>query len=169
MLLKKTRALFIGRFQPLHKGHVHALKRVLAEFDFVTIGVGSVNTAGTGKNPFSYEERRKMLLLAMQGVPAKKFKVIPVPDFFDDRKWTEYVTSHAKFDVVVTGSRWVRRCLKGRAVIKSPDYYKRKTHNSTRIRRLMRGGKRFASLLPKKVYGMLKNAQLISRVIKQYT
>ncbi len=166
--MKKTRALFIGRFQPLHKGHLHALKAVLAQCDFVTIGIGSVNNAGSGKNPFTYEERRRMLLLALKGVPRRKFSIIPIPDFFNDRKWAAYVTAHAKFDVVVTGSRWVRRCLKGKAVIRSPDYYRRKTHNSTRIRGLMRKGSNFASLLPASVFNLLKSAHLISRVAKRH-
>lgn len=158
------RALFVGRFQPLHKGHLHALKRVLREFDFVTIGIGSANNAGGGKNPFTYEERRRMLLLALQGVPLTKFKIIAIPDFFDDVKWTRYVTSHAKFDVVVTGSRWVRRCLKGKAKIVSPNYLQRRTYSATNVRRKIISGKSYSTLVPHKVFAFLKKIRARERL-----
>jgi len=39
------RGLFVGRFQPFHKGHLRAVKDILGKVDELVIVVGSLNTA----------------------------------------------------------------------------------------------------------------------------
>ena len=34
-------ALFIGRFQPLHKGHIAVIKNLMKKYDKVLVGIGS--------------------------------------------------------------------------------------------------------------------------------
>ena len=53
------KALFIGRFQPFHNGHLKVVQEILKEFDEVIIGIGSSKYSGTLDNPFSGEERKK--------------------------------------------------------------------------------------------------------------
>ena len=50
-------ALFIGRFQPFHSGHVDAIKQI-SEKEII-IGIGSSQYSGTDDNPYSFEERKK--------------------------------------------------------------------------------------------------------------
>jgi bifunctional NMN adenylyltransferase/nudix hydrolase len=52
---------FIGRFQPLHNGHVDVIQRALAIADKVVLLIGSANTARSPYNPFTYEERCEMI------------------------------------------------------------------------------------------------------------
>ncbi|ABL88074.1 cytidyltransferase-related domain protein [Pyrobaculum islandicum DSM 4184] len=54
------RALFIGRFQPLHWGHVKVVEWLLTHYDEVIVAVGSADKAFTQDNPFTPGERLEM-------------------------------------------------------------------------------------------------------------
>ena len=106
----KTKALFVGRFQPLHKGHLHAMRRILQRFDELVVAIGSINKADGG-NPFSFGERKQMIRLALGKKLMKRARVIGVPDVGKDKKWAKSIAEKMDFDVVVTGNGWVRRCF----------------------------------------------------------
>lgn len=55
-------AVFIGRFQPFHKGHLEVLRNGLKIADKVLILVGSYKSARNVKNPWTFEERKRMIL-----------------------------------------------------------------------------------------------------------
>ena len=52
-------SLFIGRYQPLHAGHIKLIRKVLDEGNYVCIAIR--NTAIDKNNPFDLHERMKML------------------------------------------------------------------------------------------------------------
>ena len=54
---KKPAALFIGRFQPFHKGHLSAVKWIAARSSKVIIAIGSAEKENEPKNTFSEKER----------------------------------------------------------------------------------------------------------------
>ena len=78
----------IGRFQPLHKGHVDMINKVLAvrnKGDRVLILVGSSNKTRSLTNPLTYEEREQMILREFQG---KGIEVQPLRDYdYNNDKW----------------------------------------------------------------------------------
>jgi len=47
-----TTGLIIGRFQPFHKGHLHAIEHALKEVDELIIAVGSSQYVNTEDNPW---------------------------------------------------------------------------------------------------------------------
>lgn len=55
-------AVFIGRFQPFHKGHLAVLQHGLKIADKVLILIGSAKSAKNVKNPWTFDERRQMIL-----------------------------------------------------------------------------------------------------------
>lgn len=59
------RALIIGRFQPLHLGHVKVIEEAAREYDEIIIGIGSSQESHTLKNPFTAGERIMMIKNAM--------------------------------------------------------------------------------------------------------
>ena len=71
---KEKYSLFIGRWQPLHKGHKKLIQKVLDEGRPVMVAIR--NTSISEKNPYTVEERRKMLQNAFGG----KIKIIVIPD-----------------------------------------------------------------------------------------
>ncbi|MBI2971312.1 MAG: adenylyltransferase/cytidyltransferase family protein [Candidatus Aenigmarchaeota archaeon] len=136
-------ALFIGRFQPLHKGHVFAAERLLQRYDSIIIAVGSINKHDE-KNPFSFRERAAMLRAALPS----PCRIIGVPDMPSDAAWAALIQKKSRFDVIVTGNRQVQRCFTGYKTVR-PNALKPKTYSATRIRALIKQGKRWEHLVPK--------------------
>jgi len=53
--------IFIGRFQPLHFGHLSVIKKASELSNNVLVLVGSANAPRSEHNPFSFEERSRMI------------------------------------------------------------------------------------------------------------
>ena len=56
--------ILVGRFQPLHKGHVKAIEFARNNSEKLFVIVGSAEKSNQKRNPFSFEERKKMIDLA---------------------------------------------------------------------------------------------------------
>lgn len=86
--------IYIGRFQPLHIGHITIINYMQTQYDHLIILVGSANQASSLKNPFSFEMRQKWLkqsfdeLAEANETGAKKISILPLNDYPDDeKKW----------------------------------------------------------------------------------
>ncbi|MEK7065274.1 MAG: nicotinamide-nucleotide adenylyltransferase [Patescibacteria group bacterium] len=100
-------ALFIGRFQPFHSGHLDAIKQI-SEKEII-IGIGSSQYSGTDDNPYSFEERKKMIEQALTGLDIN-YKIVAVPDIHDAKNWVAHVEKIVgRFNIVYTGNDLVRR------------------------------------------------------------
>ena len=77
-----TRALFVGRFQPFHHGHLHAIKLILEEADDMVIVVGSAQMSHELDNPFTAGERIEMIQAALRqaNVDRERYMIIPIQD-----------------------------------------------------------------------------------------
>ncbi len=110
-MAKKKAALFIGRFQPFHRGHLSVTVDALNEYDKVIVAIGSAEKSRTPENPFTVGERHAMVkasLVELGHTPEQDFVVVPVPDIDDDEKWCKHVASICpKFDVVISGNERV--------------------------------------------------------------
>ena len=62
------RALYLGRFNPPHRGHVKAIEYILKQPDIeeIIILIGSGEKAYSFKNPFTGGERLEMLSLVIR-------------------------------------------------------------------------------------------------------
>jgi nicotinamide-nucleotide adenylyltransferase len=95
--------LLIGRFQPFHLGHLEALHFALSKVDKLWVGLGSSNKPPQKNNPFSAEERKKMILSSIDDSIRSKIEIYFIPDFEDHKKWAEHIdTIVPKFDIVFT-------------------------------------------------------------------
>jgi len=74
-------AVFIGRFQPLHLGHEAIIRKGLEIANHVLIVVGSSTASRSLRNPFTFEERKTMIELAVgeMGFPRKWLPVTILP------------------------------------------------------------------------------------------
>jgi len=99
-----NRGLFLGRFQPLHKGHLAAIREAARKVDELYVGIGSANESGTERNPFPVSDRRKMIEAATPDLA--NIKIIEVPDIpGHDDEWVKYLEDrYPKFDVIFTGN-----------------------------------------------------------------
>ncbi len=83
-----TLGILIGRFQPLHAGHVHLIKEALQRCDELLIVIGSTNGARSLKNPWTFEERKSLI---EQTFPSAPLHFVGIPDFFSQSLWTDAV------------------------------------------------------------------------------
>ena len=106
---KKNLAVVIGRFQPFHYGHVYNIDRGLKEAKKVLVLVGSAFNSRSPKNPFTFEEREKMIRDHYRGSPNwDRIEVEPLPDYiYEENQWIadvqEIVTSFATETVALIG------------------------------------------------------------------
>ncbi|MEY8765092.1 MULTISPECIES: bifunctional nicotinamide-nucleotide adenylyltransferase/Nudix hydroxylase [Francisella] len=85
-------SVFIGRFQPFHRGHLYNILVALENSKKVIINVGSSFNAPNIKNPFSFEFRRQMIIedLKVAGVDLSLVEIEPLADYFyQEQKWEE--------------------------------------------------------------------------------
>lgn len=102
--------LYIGRFQPFHLGHLSIVKRALEKVDHLVIGIGSAQYHDTEENPFSAEERKKIIELSLEEakIDTEKYKIKSIRDIHDNERWPTHVQKTAgKFDVVFVGDNGI--------------------------------------------------------------
>ncbi|MCK5698974.1 MAG: nicotinamide-nucleotide adenylyltransferase [Candidatus Aenigmarchaeota archaeon] len=132
-----TQAIFIGRFQPFHKGHLKAVTDILKEHDTIIICIGSAQEARTEQNPLSYKQRKEMITYAINdaNIPKKRYSIIAITDINNDDLWVGHVGKHCpKFDIVYTGNPHVKKLFK-RSGYKVKDIAQYKDINSSTIRK----------------------------------
>ena len=133
-------ALFIGRFQPFHKGHLYSLKKCFELADQVIVGIGSSQESGTENNPWDFEARKAMIeSLDLQG---DSLKVVALPDYPDDEVWLKEVKERVgNFNVVVSNNEWVLSIMQ-KAGYKTVEtgLFNREELEGVKIRVLMRAG-----------------------------
>lgn len=86
--------LILGRFQTFHNGHKQIMDTAARLCDTVGVFIGSAQESGTEKNPFTYEQRRDMILKVCK----KRTEVYPIVDmgFGNNAKWGEYVIARVR-------------------------------------------------------------------------
>ncbi|PNK61308.1 bifunctional nicotinamide-nucleotide adenylyltransferase/Nudix hydroxylase [Psychrobacter sp. FDAARGOS_221] len=84
--------VFIGRFQPFHRGHKAVIDEALSRAEHVIILVGSANLPRSLRNPFTVEERTKMIKGAFPEKEAKRIHCVGLNDaLYNDTRWLQYV------------------------------------------------------------------------------
>ena len=163
-----ARALFIGRFQPFHYGHLSALKWILEREREVVIAVGSAQYSHSFKNPFTLGERLEMIAAALkeEGLWSR---VIPVgvPDT-DGRHslWVQLVISYSPRFTRVYSNEPLTRMLFEEAgyEAKGIPFFKRELYEGTRIRRLIAQGGDWEGLVPPAVARLIKEVGGVERL-----
>lgn len=79
--------VLIGRFQPLHNAHLEIIKRCTALTDQLVIIAGSAKQPRTYKNPFTFDERRKMILAATAGLSMRVYVEPNIDTIYNDQAW----------------------------------------------------------------------------------
>ncbi len=159
------KGLFIGRFQPFHKGHLSKIKSIKKLCRELVIGIGSSQSYGTRENPFSAKLRLKIIKVALKSanVDKKGINFIIVPDFGSDEDWFECVDKLSpNIDVVFSGNPWVKKVFKRHNII-VVNSKRANGISGTKVRKLIRECKNWEGLVPQSV---LKEIKFHEAVIK---
>lgn len=84
--------VFIGRFQPVHLGHLKIIEAALAQADKLIVVCGSARQAISPRNPFSLAEREAMLRAALPAAWQERVFVVGCSDrMYNDQQWVTEV------------------------------------------------------------------------------
>ena len=87
MSKKYDTLVLIGRFQPFHNAHLEIVKRATALCNKLVIVVGSSRQPRTYKNPFTFDERARMIRHATMGLSIQ-ISIEPNTDtIYNDQAW----------------------------------------------------------------------------------
>ena len=148
------KALFIGRFQPFHNGHLQLIAELTKSYEHIIIGVGSSQYSHTAENPFTYEERSEMITQALAEENINNFSIIAIPDLHDPPHWVNHVTNLTPiFDIVITNNDFTTQLFKEKGyLIKHTPIYNRQEFSGREIRRRIREYEPWKELVPPVVY-----------------
>lgn len=143
--------LVIGRFQPLHNGHIFLIERALERCDELVIGIGSSNITDQN-NPFSFPIRKKMIELFVkdQNLQRRIIKIVDIPDHPSDDEWLKITRNKVgEFDVSFGDNDWVNGIFEsaGITVIRT-GFHNRIELEGWKIRELMKDGKEWRDRVP---------------------
>lgn len=151
-----SRALFVGRFQPFHHGHLYAIEFILKECDSLVLVVGSAQMSHQHDNPFTAGERIEMIRAALNGanIPTDRYMIIPIADAPAHRVWVSAVESQTpRFDLVYSNQSLTRRLLiEAGYEVKPIDLYERGKYEASEIRRRILEEEDWSELVPPEVY-----------------
>jgi len=162
------RALYVGRFQPFHLGHLRAVKAILEDVDELVIIVGSSQYSHTVANPFTAGERLVMVRLALEeaNVDCGRIWVVPVPDVHLHMLWVSALEGYTpKFDVVYSNEPLTRRLfIEAGYKVRGIRFFERKVYSSTDIRVKMVKGEDWKKLVPKSVAAFITQIDGVNRL-----
>lgn len=88
MSKKYDTLVYIGRFQPIHNAHLEIMRRALLEAKRLIVIVGSADQPRTHKNPFTFEERKELIVQCTASKSDAELIVVPnVDTIYDDDAW----------------------------------------------------------------------------------
>ncbi|MEF8874671.1 MAG: nicotinamide-nucleotide adenylyltransferase [Candidatus Thermoplasmatota archaeon] len=160
------KGLFIGRFQPFHKGHLDALEQIKKECDSIIIGIGSAQKQRTEPNPLSGGERITMVKRVIENRQIDSVEVYPVPDLNCHPAWPYYVEAILpEFDKVYGNSEVVLDLFDGIGHETGElTQVKREKYSGTEIRKRIREGRGWQDFVPDEVADYLEELDMDERL-----
>ena len=162
------RGLYVGRFQPFHSGHLHAIMDALEEVDEVVIVIGSAQYSHNVTNPFTAGERLVMIRKALEeaGIDDSRFWIVPIPDVHLHMMWVSSLVGYTpKFDLVYSNEPLTRRLFTEAGYkVKALRFFERKQYSSTLIREKMLKNEGWEELVPKSVAVFIREIDGINRI-----
>ena len=76
--IKKTVVIYVGRFQPFHKGHYGTYQHLVKKFGKDNVFIGTSDKVEKPKSPFNFKEKVK-IMTTMFGIPTSKIHKVKNP------------------------------------------------------------------------------------------
>ncbi|MGB1523388.1 MAG: nicotinamide-nucleotide adenylyltransferase [Marine Group I thaumarchaeote] len=158
--------LLIGRFQPFHLGHLAALQFAIPKVDKLWLGLGSSNKPIEKNNPFSIEERKKMILSSIDDSIQNKISIFPIPDLDNHVKWIQNIdTIVPDYEIIFSNDPMTEHLYSKRNVqVIAIPFLKRDQLSGTRLRDLIKSDQKWNDLVPEGTKLILENLDAKNRL-----
>lgn len=156
--------LYIGRFQPFHRGHLMVVKNALKEVDSIII-VPAISLKAGENDPFSAKDRAAMIKASLEKEGIKKYEIVIIKDIPSDAEYVGHVRSQVKpFNVVFVGENRLNGMLFSDAGYKISISKRFLGISSTEVRKRMREGGKWQELVPEGTAEYIRKHELVKRV-----
>lgn len=166
-------ALYIGRFQPFHRGHLSVVKRAVQENERLIIAIGSAEKNFLPENPMTTSERFVLIeeVLKAEKIKPEKYCIIPVPNINNYALWVNHVNLMVPpYDKLYTGSKIVEICYRHNpnTFQKIINIEREENISATNIRNAMREDKEWENLVHPVAAKLLKAWDIPRRLKNTY-
>ncbi|UCE39609.1 MAG: nicotinamide-nucleotide adenylyltransferase [Thermoplasmata archaeon] len=147
------RALFLGRFQPFHCGHLKMIRDIAKDAEYLVIAMGSAQYSHTLENPFTAGERYTMISRSLSNEGIENYHIVTIEDLHRYAAWVAHVVSQSpKFDCVYAHNPLSIRLFKeGGFQVVELDLFEPERYSGTEIRRRIMEGEEWRNLVPGEV------------------
>ncbi len=160
------KALFIGRFQPFHNGHLKIIEEASKKYSEIIIGIGSSQYSNTIENPFTNDERKLMISNSLKDIGIRNYKIVFIPDIHNPPKWVDHVLSIiSDFDVVLSNNDFTKKLFSDRGfIVKQTPVYEKERYSGKVIRSKIKNNELWEDLVPQEVFKIIKNSNGEERI-----
>ena len=143
-------ALFIGRFQPFHNGHLEVIKCMAGQVDKLIIAIGSAQESHTSEDPFTAGERHLMISESLDDEGIENYFLIPIVDINRYSVWVAHVRSLVPpFQIIFTNNDLTARLfLEAGVDVRRTEIYDRERYSGKIVRKTIADGGDWRSLIP---------------------
>ena len=155
------KGLILGRFQPLHMGHLSIFETVIDNNEELVICVGSSNKKRTEKNPYTSLERIQMIDSVLSNYSCN-YEIFEIPDINNNDLYVNHLENIVSpFDRVYTGNKLVKELFEnaGYPVI-VPHLINREAWQGVSIRQAMKDGGDWEMDVPASVAKIISDIEL---------
>ena len=159
------RGLYVGRFQPFHRGHEMVVDEISDDVDEVVVAVGSAQMSHTLRNPFTAGERVSMITKTLEDRETTVY-AIPVEDLNRNAVWTTHVRSMCPpFDVVYSNNPLIVRLFEEEGTeVRENVLFERDRFSGSEIRSRMLEEGDWRSLVPGAVEDVVDEVEGVQRL-----
>ncbi|HUZ79219.1 MAG TPA: nicotinamide-nucleotide adenylyltransferase [Thermoplasmata archaeon] len=163
-----ARGLYMGRFQPFHRGHLETIRAIRADEarEDLIVGVGSAQDSYQWNNPFTAGERVEMIGRALDEARIGGCMLVPIIDIHRHAEWVAYLEGLLPvFDRIYTNNPLTRLLFEqsGYTVTDTP-LIERDQLEGTRIRARIAEGQDVSGELPPAVVRYLDQLNARARL-----
>lgn len=164
----KVRGILIGRMQPIHKGHIQVIKKILEEIDEIIIGIGSAQLSHELKNPFTAGERIVMVsqALAEENIHPGRYYIIPMEDINFNAIWAAHVKMMTPpFSIVYSGNPLVKQLFEEEGYeVKNPPLFDRLRLSGSEVRRKILSDENWQDLVANSTIEVIAEIEGVKRL-----
>ncbi|MDP8011614.1 MAG: nicotinamide-nucleotide adenylyltransferase [Thermoplasmata archaeon] len=166
------RAIFPGRFQPFHNGHLYAIKKILDENDSIMIIIENAGESFTFKNPMTAGERFEMIFETIMELNLKSedLIIVPMENIPNNAEWVHHLKIMLpKFDICYSNNDLVKILMENDDIkVKRIEFKSREIYQGSEIRKRIAMDLEWKNSVPENVYEFITKNKIDKRIKNLY-